>query len=178
MKPNPLISIFRITAIYKYAFWLLFFLAIRIPVLLQGVPILTPDLRWALVSEQMYMGKFLYTQIWDDLAPLSAMVYWLVYAIGGRSFWVSHLLATVLIAVQAVMLNQIFRGRQTYNERTMIDMLLYGVLMSLFIDFYVLSAPLMANTFLILVIRYLFLHLSEKRKYNSVFEVEIGRAHV
>lgn len=166
-----MITFFRISTAYKYAFWFILLLALRLPVVLWGVPVLNPELKWVIVAEQMHKGFFLYADIWDNVPPLSALVYWILYAIGGRNFFISHLFATFLIAIQAIAFNQILQNRQVFNERTLLPALLYGVFMSLFIDFYVLSAPLMATTVLMIVVNYIFLHLSEKGRFNAVFEI-------
>lgn len=166
-----MISLFRVGTAYKYAFWFVILLLLRLPVVLGGVPVLMPELKWAIVAEQMYKGFFLYTEVWDNIPPLSALVYWAVYGIAGRYFFVSHLVATFLVAVQAILFNQILQSRQVFNERTLLPAVLYSVFMSLFIDFYVLSAPLLANTVLMIVVYYIFLHLSEKGRSNAMFEI-------
>lgn len=166
-----MISFFRVSTVYKYVFWLLLLLALRLPVILGGIPILNPELKWVIVAEQMHKGFFLYTDIWDNMPPLAAFVYWFLYAVAGHNFIASHLFATFLIGVQALFFNQMMRNRQVYNERTMLPAVLYVVFMSLFIDFYVVSPPLLANTVLMIVVHYIFLHLSEKRRFNAVFEI-------
>ena len=146
-----MISFFRISTAYKYAFWFILLLALRLPVVLWGVPVLNPELKWVIIAEQMHKGFFLYADIWDNVPPLSALVYWILYAVGGRNLFISHIFVTFLIVVQAIIFNQILQSRQVFNERTLLPALLYGAFMSLFIDFYVLSAPLMATTVLMMV---------------------------
>jgi hypothetical protein len=166
-----MLSFFRVSTTYKYFFWFIVLLALRLPVVLGGIPVLNPELKWVIVAEQMHKGYFLYTDIWDNVPPLSALVYWVMYAMEGRNFFISHLFATFLIAIQAILFNQILHIKQVFNERTLLPALLYSVLMSLFLDFYVLSAPLLANTVLIIVLYYIFSHLSEKWRFNAMFEI-------
>lgn len=166
-----MISFFRVSTVYKYIFLFLLFLALRLPVLLIDVPWLLPEWKWILIGERMNRGFILYAEIWDNTAPLSALVYQLLYSIFGANQFAYQLLTTLLIFIQAVMLNEILKGRQIYSDLTLIPALLYLVLMSVFPDFYILSPALLANTFLLIVLRYTFLHIAERRRYNSVFEI-------
>jgi hypothetical protein len=165
-----LINIFRVGAFYKYIFLFLVFLAIRLPALIYGVPWLMPELNWTLVAERMSEGYPLYTQIWDSVSPLSALTFWLIHEAFGKSALAHQVIATLLIFIQAVTFNQILQNQRVYLEITLIPALLYGVLMSTFLDFYILSPPLLANTFLLLVIRYMFVQVGEKRQ-SMVFEI-------
>jgi hypothetical protein len=171
-KPlKPLISFFKINTVYKFFLWFLLFWAIRLPILIQGMPPLNMEVNWWIVAEKLWKGYSLYTQVWDDMSPLSAVIYMLVYALFGKSYLALHTLTALIIWGQAVLLHQILQNQRVFNDRTLIPVLLYGLLMSCFIDFYTLSPALMANTFLLIVIRYLLLHIQEKRRYNAVFEI-------
>lgn len=141
------------------------------PALLYGVPVFNFQIDWFLVAEQMSKGNRLYTAVWDDISPFAASVYWLIHLLFGKSILVHQIIAGVLIFVQGIILNQVLQERRVYLELTQIPVLLYLVLMTTFLDFFSLTPALMANTFLLLVIRYMFLHISEKRKYNAVFEI-------
>jgi hypothetical protein len=146
------------------------FLAIRLPALIYGVPWLMPELNWTLVAERMSEGYALYTQIWDSVSPLSALVFWLIHEAFGKSALAHQIIAGLLVFIQAIIFNQILQNQRVYLEITLIPALLYGVLMSTFLDFYILSPPLLANTFLLLVIRYIFAQVGEKRQ-STVFEI-------
>ena len=166
-----MISFFRISTVYKYIFICFFFLAIRIPAITYGVPQILPELNWFLIAERMDAGFGLYSEIWDDIGPLSASFYWLIYQIFGANSLALQVLTSLLILTQAFMLNHFLRMREVYQDRTLIPVLLYITLMHLFIDFFTLSPVLLANTFLIITIRYILLHINERKRYNAVFEV-------
>jgi hypothetical protein len=80
-----LITLFRNGSPLRILSVLAFLLLLRLPVLLNGVPVLSPELKWMLVGERMDQGFMLYTGIWDNTAPLSACVYWLIDLVFGRS---------------------------------------------------------------------------------------------
>ncbi len=168
---KKLISFFRVSTFYKYIFLFLLFVGLRLPVLLLDVPWLLPEWKWILVGERMSRGFILYAEIWDNTAPLSALVYQGLYGLFGANQLAYQLLSTLLIFIQAVMFSEILKGRYIYSDLTLVPALLYLVLMSVFPDFYILSPALLANTFLLIVLRYAFLHIAERRRYNSVFEI-------
>ncbi|NJL14229.1 MAG: hypothetical protein HC913_15275 [Microscillaceae bacterium] len=166
-----MISFFRVRTSYKYFFLFLLFVGLRLPGLVYDQPWLIPEWKAVLLGQQMYAGFALYSEIWDDTAPLSALVYWGMYALFGETQLAYQLVASGLVLVQALMLNEILRGRQVFLDLTLVPALLFVVLMSVFPDMFVLSPPLLANTFLLIVIRYLFLHIAERRRYSAVFEI-------
>lgn len=166
-----MISFFKINASYKIIFLFLFFLILRLPALILGIPLLVPELNWMLVGERMQEGFALYTQIWDDISPLSAFIFWMIDALFGKSAWALRIISLILIFVQAMMLNHFLIKRRVFSDLSLIPGLVYIVLTVSFYDYFTLSPALMANTFLIISIRYLFLHISEKRKYDSLFEI-------
>jgi hypothetical protein len=166
-----MISFFRKVTAYKYIVLFFIFLALRLPFLFRDIPLTVFELNWILVAERLSKGFVLYKQIWDDISPLSAFVYWWIYIFFGKSQLALHLIATILIFIQAILFNEILKERRTYTDLTLVPALLYILLMSSFIEFLTLTPALMANTFLLLAIRYMFLHISEAWKHNAVFEV-------
>ncbi|MDX2306599.1 MAG: DUF6427 family protein [Microscillaceae bacterium] len=146
-------------------------MAIRIFAITLGIPQILPELGWFLVVERMDEGFSLYSEIWDDISPLSSYFYWLIYRLFGTESLAIQIITTLLILLQAFMLNHFLRRRDIFLDRTQVPILLYLTLTNLFIDYYTLSPVLLANTFLIITIRYIFLHINERKKYNAVFEI-------
>jgi hypothetical protein len=168
-----MISFFRISSLYKYFFLFLLLLAFYLPVFVYGLPLLREELLRMLIGERLHQGYFLYVDVWDDISPLAAGVYWLLDLLVGKARWVYQLLAMALVFVQALMLNQLFLRREVYQDLTMLPALIYVVLMCSFMDFYTLSPALMANTLLIWVINLIFSEVSEKRRGKSYVEIGI-----
>jgi len=168
-----MISFFRVSTIYKYLLLFLVFLVIRIPAILYGIPLSNDELSWMLIGERMGVGFLLYTEIWDDISPAAATIYWLIDLIFGKSPTVYHFLSAALLFIQALMLNDIFRRREVYDDLTQIPAFLYIVFTSLFMDFYTLSPILMANTALIWVANLTFFQINEKNRGNSFLEIGI-----
>jgi hypothetical protein len=133
----------------------LLYLAIRVPLLLLGVPDTLPQLRAMLVGERMAEGFGLYRDIYDTMAPLSAAVYWLIDLAVGRSPLVHQGLAGLLILFQGLRLNVIFTRNGVYPEKSMLAGLLYVTMGSIFYEFDLLSPLLIGNTFVLLALGYL-----------------------
>lgn len=133
----------------------LLYLAIRVPLLLLGVPDTLPQLRAMLIGERMAEGFVLYRDIYDTMAPLAAAVYWLIDLLVGRSPLVHQTLAGLLIFFQGLRLNVIFTRNGVYPEKSMLPALLYVTMASIFYEFDLLSSLLIGNTFVLLALGYL-----------------------
>lgn len=166
-----MITFFRINAAYKFIFLFLLFLGLRIPVIINGLPLTIPELNWMLIGEKMSLGFSLYDEIWDDISPLSALIYWIIDRFFGKSHFTYQIIASILVFAQAILLNDIFRRRQVFIEITLLPAFLYIIITSCFIDFYTLSPALLANTFILLVLNYTLWHVNEKSRKNAVFEI-------
>ncbi len=166
-----MITFFRISTAYKFIFLFLLFVGLRVPFFINGLPLTIPELNWMLIGEKMNLGFSLYEEIWDDISPLSALMYWLVDRFFGKTIFAYQIIATILVFAQAILLNDILRRRQVFIEISLLPGFLYIILTCCFVDFYTLSPALMANTFLLLVINYTLLHVNEKSRRSSVFEI-------
>lgn len=152
------------------------FLGIRLPILFYDVPLLNVQLKWMLIGERLAQGFELYAEVWDNISPLAAIVYWLLHEVFGKSPLAHQICASLLVYGQAILLNETLIKRQVYLERSLVPAFIYIILSSFFIDTYILSPVLMANTFLIVVMGYVFIQISEKdrSKYRQGMIFEIG----
>ncbi len=150
-----MISFFRRLLPSRLVALVLLYLAIRVPLLLLGVPDTLPQLRAMLVGERMAEGYGLYRDIFDTMAPLAAAVYWLIDLAVGRSPLVYQALAGFLILFQGLRLNVIFTRNEVFPEKSMLAALLYVTMGSLFYEFDLLSPLLIGNTFVLLALGYL-----------------------
>ena len=106
----------------------------------------------------------LYSQVWDNIAPLSALVYALLDFLFGRSQAAYQVVSLLLVFAQCVLFNQLLIVNKAYKENTYIPALLYAILMGLFFDFFTLSPVLMSNLFVLLVINGIFFHIAHKAR--------------
>lgn len=124
-----------------------------------------------LVGEQMHRGNMLYRDIWDNISPLSALVYWLLDVAFGRSQFTYQVAATGLSMVQIIYFNYVMNNRDVYPERSFWPGLLYMLFLNLSADCTTLSPALMSTTFLLLAFGTLIQQLERRGATDDVFEV-------
>lgn len=166
-----MLSFFRSYFPYQYASLLGLLLLIRLPLLLNPLPLLMPELNWMLVGEQMSQGDLLYRDIWDSLSPLSAMVYWGLNALFGRSQAALHAAATVVTIFQIIYFNYVANNRDLYADRSFWPGLMYMLFMHLSYDCLTLSPVLMSTSFLLLAFGTLVKQMDRRGATDEVFEV-------
>lgn len=154
-----------------YAALLGLLLLIRLPLLLHPFPLLIPELNWLLVGEQMSAGNLLYRDIWDSISPLSAVVYWGLNAVFGRSTLVLHIAATGVSVFQIVYFNYLANTRLFFSDRTFWPGLVYMLFLHLSFDCLTLSPVLLSTTFLLLALGTLVRQMDRRGATDEVFEV-------
>jgi hypothetical protein len=157
-----LLSFFRINDPYRLIFILIVLTTLRLPVFLGDMPLMLPEVGWMVIGEKLASGAILYADIWDNIAPFSAAIYWIIHQIFGRSVLPYHLISFALVFFQAILFNTILNNTKAYNEVTFIPALVYVLLMNLFIDFSTLSPVLMSITFILFAINNIFYHIDNQ----------------
>jgi hypothetical protein len=146
-------------------------LLIRLPLLLHSFPLLIPELNWMIVGEQISQGNLLYRDIWDSVSPLSALVYWGMDMLFGRSLVALHGAATLVAIFQIVYFNYLVNTRDIFPERTFWPGLLYMLFLHLSFDCMTLSPVLMSTSFLLLAFGTLVRQMDRRGATDEVFEV-------
>ncbi|GAB4129993.1 MAG: hypothetical protein OHK0045_20750 [Raineya sp.] len=168
-----MINFFRSSSIIGTIILAILFLAIRLPAEWLNPAILPIEIKYLALAEKLAQGNWLYIDIWDNTAPLSALVYTCLFLLFGKTLWAYHLLAGVLVFIQAIQWNFWLVRTKMYQERNQIPAIVYLLLASLWTDCYTLSPELMANTFLIMVLGNTFLHLNEQHHTEKAFEIGV-----
>jgi hypothetical protein len=146
-------------------------LLIRLPLLLHPFPLLIPELNWMIVGEQMGQGNLLYRDIWDSVSPLSALVYWGIDSLFGRSPVMLYAAATLVSVFQIVYFNYLTNNRDVYPDRSFWPGLIYMLFMHLSFDCLTLSPVLMSTSFLLLAFGTLIKQMERRGATDEVFEV-------
>lgn len=150
--------------------WLLL-LALRLPLLLHGLPLTQPELNWMLVGERIHRGFMIYTQTWDSLSPLSAGVYALADVVFGRSPVALQVLGLLAVMFQSAYFSYSLQRHDLYNDRTHLPAVLYALCASLFYDSYTLSPVLLGLTFLLIALNGFFAQLNKDATDNEPFGI-------
>jgi len=166
-----MLSLLKVNEPLRLVLMVLFLIGCRMAIWSE-MPLTVLDVKWQLLGQQMSEGKSMYIDIVDDTAPLAAGVYWLIDKFFGKSLWAYQILATILVFVQALILNRIMNRKNLYSERNFLPTFFYFLFMSAHFEFSSLSPPLICLTFLVLVISNIF-SLDQKAFDESVLNTGI-----
>lgn len=167
-----MITFFRIKTFFHIISILVILLLLKLPFLLQGLPVLQTELEWLLVGERLNMGYALYQDIWTAMPPLNAYLHGIIHFFFGRSFYYHEIIAIILVFVQAILLNQIVSNRKVLFENNYLVGVVYVLVVSLSFDSIKLSPMLIGNTFLILALNSMLGQIENKDgSSQSVFEI-------
>ena len=146
-------------------------LALRIPLMLHGLPLTQPELNWMLVGERIHRGFMLYTQTWDSLSPLSAGFYALADVVFGRSQVALQVMGLLAVMFQSAYFSYSLQRHNLYNDRTHLPAVLYALCASLFYDSYTLSPVLLGLTFLLVALNGFFAQFSKDGTDSEPFGI-------
>lgn len=149
-----MISYFKSILLSRLLVLVLLFLAIRVPLILLNLPVTMPELKAFVLGERLAEGATLYGEVYDNTAPLSALIFYLLDVAFGRNILAYRLLASVLIFLQGMRLNRIFNQAGVLPDKSLIPALLYFVFGSIFLEFDTLSPLLLGFTFLLFAFNY------------------------
>lgn len=124
--------------------------------LVVGLPMSIPEAKWLLVGQRLGDGYTMYKDLYDTTAPLAAMTYKWLDIVFGQSRWVHIVLSTVLVTLQAAVLNKILIRHKAFNDNTYWPALFYILLASSTGDFFALSPQLISLTFILLSLNHIF----------------------
>jgi hypothetical protein len=113
------------------------------------MPITDPEITWLSVGERMANGFALYKDIWTDLEPFSAIIYYLLDLCFGKSSFVYFIFSLLLVMFQSILLTNGLNANKVFKEPTILPALVYILFSSLFFDFYTLPPVLLGITFII-----------------------------
>lgn len=166
-----MLSFFKVNAVYQIFSLLILLILIRLPVYLVGLPQLIPELQWMLVGEQINKGFVMYSEIWDNTAPLSALVYAGLDGIFGRSQTVYQIAALTVASFQVIYFNVMMNNRNVLSKRNYIPGLIYLLFLNFSFDCCTLSPVLMATTFVLMSFGTMVRQISRLQSTDEVFEI-------
>lgn len=148
---------------------ILLFLALQLPLFFLGINATVPEALYMVLGERMSDGFTLYRGIYDNTAPLSALIYWFIDLVSGRSLLTYRIVAMLLLLIQALLFNITLNKHNVFASKGYIPALLYLVLGSIVFEYNILSPLLIGNTFIILSIPYLVTVSREGFDYSRLF---------
>ncbi|MFC5270772.1 hypothetical protein [Adhaeribacter terreus] len=165
-----MIRFFNSAFVTRPVFLLLLFVAINLPLVLLGVPVTLPELKFMVLGERLQEGAAMYRDVFDTTGPLAAMIFWVIDLLDGRSLFMYRLVAAFLLLFQALNLNFIFNRQQVFAQKTYLPALFYILGGSFFFEFDTLSPVLLGQTFLVYSLRYLVIVSKEGSNNQKLFK--------
>jgi hypothetical protein len=120
-----------------------------------------------IVGERMNEGALLYVGVWDDIGPLSGLVYRVMDFLFGRSQLVLQIFGLLLFFFQIFYVNYIALKHKMFNENNYLPALFYGLLGLTFFNIITLSPQLLGLTFVLISMDYLFTHIETRNKTDG-----------
>lgn len=164
-----MISYFRSILPSRLILLVLLFVAIQLPLILWDIPGTAPELLHMLVGERLANGFTMYHDIYDNTAPFSTLVFWLMDMLAGRSFLAYRLAALALLLLQALLLNVTLNRHNVYASKDYLPALIYLILGSISFELNMLTPLLIGNTFIILSLPYIVTLSKEGFDNNRLF---------
>jgi len=165
-----LLQYFRINDPYRLIGLLAILLLIQLPLFIDTPELTFPELKSFIVGEKVHEGSSLYTGIVDSVGPLSGWFDGLIHLCFGRSLLARHIIAFLLIFVQAAYLGMIFSNQKAFAEGTYIPSLIYGIACCFSFDTLSLTPELLGAGALLPALNNLFKEIEFREQHSeSIF---------
>ncbi len=148
-----MLRFFRINDPYRLIFIFLVLVIVR---LAQGYIITGTsyyELKWLLLGEWLGKGHLMYSETFDYTGPIAAAIYKYFNLAFGRDRLSLVVFSTLLVILQASILNALLLKNKVYNENSYLPAFLYVIIVVSIPDFMTLSPQLMSLTFILLTLR-------------------------
>ncbi len=162
-----MLTFFRLNDPYRLIIIFFMLLAFRVPFFVEDT-LTAPGLNYLLIGEKLADGERLYSEVWDNIGPLAAVVYGIIDFLFGRSQLAYQLISWFLVFFQVFIFNRLLLTHKAYNENTYLPGLIYALLMSFFWDFFTLTPLLMSMTFVLLALYNIFSHIEFRAKRDEM----------
>lgn len=151
-----MLRFFKVNDPYLLVVIFLLLIAVRTTGIFFELPLLETQFKWLLLGERLGEGFRMYSETYDYTGPLAAYTYKFVDLITGRS-WITHqILATIIVMIQASILNVILLRNGAFKENNYFPAFFYMLAASAIPDAYSFSPQLMSLTFILLSLNNIF----------------------
>ena len=173
LKSDTLLHYFRINDPYRVIGLLIVLLLLYLPVLIDVAPITYPELKTMIVGDKVLEGSALYTEIIDSTPPFTGWFFAVINWIFGDNLALKHILAFIILFLEAVVLGLIFIDKKAFPDSSFIPSLIFGILCVFSFDTLSLSGELVGTFFLLIALNSLFREI-EFREENFEMVLKTG----
>ncbi len=146
---------------------------LKMPFLSFPLPLLSSELERMLVGEKMNLNLKLYSEVFTEIGPFSALVYKIMNLFFGKSKIAYEILAAAFLIIQTWFFVYMINKRNLLNEKNYISGLVFLVVCHASFEFAKLTPALMANFFVLLSLNAVLRQL-EKRENAGEDVLEAG----
>ena len=170
-----MLSLFRINDPYRLILVFLLLVAIRLPFILDGIPMMKVELHWLLIGERMAStAASMYDSVWTTTGPLANVVYSWLFKIFGRSTVGYQILAILVVFHQSVVFNSLLLRNKAYDEYNYVPAFLYAIFSCFIPTMFLLSPVVMGLGFFLLTLNNVFRRIDNEAQdemflYNGVY---------
>ncbi len=150
---------FRLNDPYRLLGVLVIGLIMFLPTLLDTPPVTFPELKSFIVGEKIREGSMPYSELVDSTAPLTCWFYGFIDLLFGRNLMARHILAFIIIFIQAAFMAIMCINRKVFSDSTYLPGLFFISLFAFSYDTIALTGELIGAVFLLLAINTLFKEL-------------------
>jgi hypothetical protein len=168
-----LLHYFRINDPYRIIGLLIVLLLLYLPILIDVPSWTVPEFKTYLAGEKILQGYALYTELIDSTAPFTGWLFAVINFIFGESLTARHILAFMILFIEAVMLGIIYIDKKGFPDSSFIPSLIFGILCAFSYDTVSLSGDLAGTFFLILALNSIYKEL-EFREENYEMALKSG----
>ncbi len=174
MHSNPfyLLHYFRINDPYRLLGLLGLLLVICAPLFFDHPGLTFPELKNLIIGEKVHEGNSLYTELVDPVGPFAGWFNGVLNLLFGRSLLARHILAFILIFLQACYIGIVFANKKAFAENSYIPSLIAGILFTFSFDTLSLTPELLGAGFLIPALNNLFKEIEfREQRDESIFNL-------
>ncbi|BDD02674.1 DUF6427 family protein [Aureibacter tunicatorum] len=168
-----MLQYFRINDPFRLAWILLILFIAQIPIWTGPEFVTQFQLKGFIIGEALNGGNTMYKDIYDSTGPLSAGFYWMYHNIFNNSLWADRILGTLIVFIQAAIVNAILNNLKVYNESSYISALVYSFLCLSFFTFSLLSPWMLSMPFVLMSIYFTIIHMNSKTK-DDIYLIMAG----
>ena len=163
----PLLRYFRINDPYRLLGLFLILFLLCIPQFINGGDLTYPELESFLIGEKILDGNALYTGIIDSTGPLAGWFNAMMSLVFGRSLLARHIVAFMIIFLQAGFFGMILVEKKAFAENTYLPSLLFVLLYFFSYDNFLLTPELVGYGFVLLGLNKLIKEIEFREQHDQ-----------
>ena len=120
-----------------------------------------------LLGEKIALGNWMYSDIYTSVEPFAGLYYGLMNFFFGGSVWSYYIFGYLNAVILVILFNNMLLESNANVNKTYVPALVFSVLVSIEPDLYAHTPLMIATTFILLILTYMFKHLEFRTKKDE-----------